>query len=496
MIRIFLGLLLSMFLGMSVVSCSFFGSGSEETTEEVTEADEDFGEDEDYDPLTDEDEDVASLDSESDEKLFDDGDTADFDTEEGFDDDFEEEAIADAGDDIEEVTDDELLDDSDPIDTANNASEDVEFEDDTDTLDTAASTISEEEVVASTDDIIEEENNSLVDTADYSTADSSFSDGATKSWVPVRKMRAEPFNKNGVLANAIYIVRQGDTLGSISSKIYGNDRTSDLLKVNTTLGNGVKVGDKVYYNSPQRPTDSSTLLTYYEDLNLSPQSYTIQPGENIRTVSKNLLGHSSSWKEVWATNPEIQSKWTVSESYNLRYWSDGGPEVGQQIAQNDFTPPPQENFDPPPPPPPVEDTFDAPPPPPPIDTAAVPPPPPIEQKFDEQLPPPPPPIEEPAPPPPPPVANVAPPPPPPPTVNAPPPPPPLPKKVAKKKDFKNKKGKNKKKKRLASTADKDKKMMLGASAIGLFALVLLFIIWRKKKSRRAIDFNTSTTQIE
>jgi len=39
-------------------------------------------------------------------------------------------------------------------------------------------------------------------------------------------------------------------------------------------------------------------------------------------------------------------------------------------------------------------------------------------------------------------------------------------------------------------------MMLGGLAIGLLAAVLLFIIYRKKKSRRSIDFNTSTTQIE
>jgi len=158
------------------------------------------------------------------------------------------------------------------------------------------------------------------------------------------------------------------------------------------------VGDKVYYNSPQRPNDSQSLLTYYEDLSLSPQVYTIQAGENIRTISKNLLGNANSWKEIWATNPSIQSKGNVEDSYELRYWNEGGPAVATSLAQNNFNNnnnnnnnfPVEEEFTPPPPPP-VESL--PPPPPPVVAQNNVPPPPPVEN-IQEELPPPPPPIEE------------------------------------------------------------------------------------------------------
>ena len=71
---------------------------------------------------------------------------------------------------------------------------------------------------------------------------------------------------------------------------------------------------KVYYNSPQRPSDSGRLLTYYEDLSVAPQQYVSKPGDNIRVVAQNLLGHERSWMEVWATNPDVDSKNELAEA--------------------------------------------------------------------------------------------------------------------------------------------------------------------------------------
>ena len=143
----------------------------------------------------------------------------------------------------------------------------------------------------------------------------------TRSWVPVKKIADTPYEKNGVLVNAVYIVRPGDDLAAISQKIYGADRTQDLVAVNTWASNrAVKVGDKIYYNSPNRPQDSGQLLTYYEDLGLAPEIYISRPGDNIRKVSMNLLGHERSWMEIWATNPDVESKGEIVEGLQLRYW--------------------------------------------------------------------------------------------------------------------------------------------------------------------------------
>ena len=143
-----------------------------------------------------------------------------------------------------------------------------------------------------------------------------------RTWVPVKKIASTPFRKNGILVNAIYLARPGDTLASVSNKIYGADRTNELLNVNTTLGRGLKVGDKVYYNSPQRPTDDSQLMVYYQEMNLSPELYVSQSGDNIRKISMELLGDEGSWKEVWAINPSVESKGEIPSGTELRYWSD------------------------------------------------------------------------------------------------------------------------------------------------------------------------------
>ena len=143
-----------------------------------------------------------------------------------------------------------------------------------------------------------------------------------KTWVPVKKIQTTSFRKGGVLANSVYLARPQDTLGSVAEKIYGeSSKKKLLLTLNPHFqGKTLKVGDKVYYNSPMRPTDSSRVLTYYEELGLSPQSYISKSGDNIRVLSKEFLGDSGSWKEVWAYNLQIESKGELPAGSTLRYW--------------------------------------------------------------------------------------------------------------------------------------------------------------------------------
>jgi hypothetical protein len=140
--------------------------------------------------------------------------------------------------------------------------------------------------------------------------------------IPVKKIADAPFKKNGMLLNTVYLARSGDDLGSISQKIYGSDNKAALIQANPNLSHHVKVGDKVYYNSPKRPQDAEKMLTYYEDNGMAPASYTAKAGDNIRTVSKQLLGNSNSWKEVWATNMGVESKDALPEGTELKYWSE------------------------------------------------------------------------------------------------------------------------------------------------------------------------------
>ncbi len=141
------------------------------------------------------------------------------------------------------------------------------------------------------------------------------------SVIPLKKIATAPYEKAGYLVNAVYIARPNDTLESISQKIYGSSQLDSLSKINPQLkSRSVKVGDKIYYNSPTRAQDRSQLLFYYQDINASSSVHSLSPGDNIRKVSAQLLGHPNSWKEIWATNPNLKSKGDITESVNIIYW--------------------------------------------------------------------------------------------------------------------------------------------------------------------------------
>ena len=170
---------------------------------------------------------------------------------------------------------------------------------------------------------------------DYSdNGSTSVASNSEKTYIPVKKMQTVPYSKNGVLVNAIYFVRQGDSLATIGSKIYGNGSAVDFRIVNPHLKSGaLKVGQKVYYNSPNRSQDRSRLLTYYEDVRMPAQTYSASAGENIRKISENLLGHPRSWMEVWASNQQVQEKWALEAPHQIRYWQ-GNQAPAPTLARN------------------------------------------------------------------------------------------------------------------------------------------------------------------
>lgn len=287
-----------------------------------------------------------------------------------------------------------------------------------------------------------------------------------KKVLPLRKIADMPYEQGGVLVNTVYLARKGDTLEGISNKIYGNNsKIKELVKLNPTFKNrDVKVGDKVYYNSPQRPTDSSKLLTYYEDMGLAPQTYVANKPENLREVAKTLLGDKNSWKEIWSTNLDLDSKDQLAEGTQFKYWADVAAAPTEPVMD-------QAALSPPPPPP--ESTEIAPPPP--TDTlpqsAEIPPPPPVDSQAAMT----PPPVEAAPPPPAPEPQAEVPPPPPPPSAEA-----EAPAASA-----------------LGELGNPDQTMAMAAGAVLLLGAVALFIMIRKRKARRQMDFHTSTqTQIE
>ena len=173
---------------------------------------------------------------------------------------------------------------------------------------------------------------------DVAADEGDYGEEPAQSWIPVKKIKDAPFYRNGRLLNTVYIFRNDTDLASVSTKIYGEDRSDMLLQDNPHLGRGADPGDKLYYNSPNRPDDSAEMKVVYEDVGAVAQEYVTQVGDNIRNFSSQLLGFPDAWKEVWATNMEVDSKGEVAEGLTLKYWKDDIGSLNTNLADNQKQP--------------------------------------------------------------------------------------------------------------------------------------------------------------
>lgn len=303
------------------------------------------------------------------------------------------------------------------------------------------------------------------------------SEAPPKPVASYKKVEATPIKRGEYLLNAVYLARPKDSFKSVAKMIYGDEkRQRDLKKANPAIVS-LKTGDKVYYNSPVRPTDDQKVLTFYEDSGMMPESYVAKEGDDLKKVSKELLGFDGAWKEVFATNT-VESKTALAAGTELKYWKSAPPEkVAPELAMNNPPPmgaggdmpppPPQQEL---PPPPPVQANNQMPPPPPPPNDMPPPPPPPTEASM--QQPPPPPAPELPPPPPPPPVAEAA-----------PPPPPPMAPKKTPKEAIKADGG-----------MDNDTLFALAGAGIALVGIAALMVV-RKRKQQREMAAAFNDTQV-
>lgn len=128
--------------------------------------------------------------------------------------------------------------------------------------------------------------------------------------------------KDGGWINTVYVARPKETLSNISLKIYGTDKSKELKKIaeNSYLkSRSAKAGDKIYYVSPNRPDDSTKTMLYQEDMGMIPETYVAKKGDNLRKISKELLGYDGAWKEIWTSN-SVESKTALNDGETLRYW--------------------------------------------------------------------------------------------------------------------------------------------------------------------------------
>ncbi len=143
-----------------------------------------------------------------------------------------------------------------------------------------------------------------------------------------------PYAHSEGFVNTVYIARPREKLAEISQTIFGMDKSKELKQINPYLkSRGARPGDKIYYVSPNRPTDSSKMVSYYEDNGMTASTYVAKKGDRLNKVSKDLLGYSNAWKEVWTTN-SIQSKSKLAEGDVIQYWKPAQTSVATQVATN------------------------------------------------------------------------------------------------------------------------------------------------------------------
>jgi hypothetical protein len=142
-----------------------------------------------------------------------------------------------------------------------------------------------------------------------------------------------PYQHGEGWVNTVYIARPKEKLKEISQKIYGADKTKELKKINTFLAaRSPRGGDKIYYVSPNRPADSLKTMSFYEDTGMIAETYVAKKGDNLKKISKNLLGYEDAYKEIWSTNP-VASKGALDDGETLRYWK-SSTTVTSAVAMN------------------------------------------------------------------------------------------------------------------------------------------------------------------
>lgn len=152
--------------------------------------------------------------------------------------------------------------------------------------------------------------------------------------VALQHIKETPFKKGGQLLNTVYIAREGDTLSSVSEKLFGKDESKKLKKANPTLKNNLKAGDKVYFNSPARPDDKDRLLVVYEDQGLPPTTYTTKEGDTLKSLAQEWFGSEAAWKEIYSINRSLASTKELPAGTELIYWPPTASVIAYTAKEN------------------------------------------------------------------------------------------------------------------------------------------------------------------
>jgi hypothetical protein len=120
------------------------------------------------------------------------------------------------------------------------------------------------------------------------------------------EITARPFQKDGVWMNSYMFVRGEQNWRQVSKLIYGREDRASLL-AQWNAGRELSPGSVIYYNSPLRAEDSSTMKILEADFGLSLEGLTINEGDSLSLIAARVYGSSDAWREIASLNQDLLS---------------------------------------------------------------------------------------------------------------------------------------------------------------------------------------------
>jgi nucleoid-associated protein YgaU len=116
-----------------------------------------------------------------------------------------------------------------------------------------------------------------------------------------------------------YYVMRGDTLGTISEKIYGSKKKWKSLQQMNGLADPNKIypGDVIYFTLDE----SSKAFAEKYELG-TRQSYTVAKNDTLSQLAQKFYGTQGAWRTLWKENPQIKNPDLIRVGMVLSFRSD------------------------------------------------------------------------------------------------------------------------------------------------------------------------------
>lgn len=128
-----------------------------------------------------------------------------------------------------------------------------------------------------------------------------------------------------------YIVQSGDTLGKISSKVYGTPGRWKEMATLSGMNNPSRIypGDVVYYTLDE---SAVAFATTYESIQRAEE--TVQAGDTLATIAQRVYGSSKAWRSIWRQNPGVDNPDVVTPGSTVYYISQGALSAALELNKS------------------------------------------------------------------------------------------------------------------------------------------------------------------